>query len=86
MYFTLLTPNSTPIFKYIVWILGKIMEGIFFVLNQIGIPNIGLSIILFTIIVNVCMIPLTYKQQKFSKLSLKMIPDPSCLHTSSERL
>ncbi len=75
MYFTLLTPNSTPIFKYIVWILGKIMEGIFYVLNQIGIPNIGLSIIFFTIIVNICMIPLTYKQQKFSKLSMKMNPE-----------
>jgi YidC/Oxa1 family membrane protein insertase len=75
MYFTLLTPNSTPIFKYIVWVLGKIMEGIFYVLNQIGIPNIGLAIILFTIIVNVCMIPLTYKQQKFSKLSMKMNPE-----------
>ena len=75
MYFTLLTPNSTPIFKYIVWVLGKIMEGIFYVLNQIGIPNIGLAIILFTIFVNVCMIPLTYKQQKFSKLSMKMNPE-----------
>ena len=75
MYFTLLTPNSTPIFKYIVWILGKIMEGIFYVLNQVGIPNIGLSIMFFTIIVNVCMIPLTYKQQKFSKLSMKMNPE-----------
>ena len=75
MYFTLLTPNTTPIFKYIVWILGKIMEGIFYVLDKIGIPNIGLSIILFTIIVNVCMIPLTYKQQKFSKLSMKMNPE-----------
>ena len=75
MYFTLLTPNTTPIFKYIVWILGKIMEGIFYVLDNIGIPNIGLSIILFTIFVNVCMIPLTYKQQKFSKLSMKMNPE-----------
>ena len=75
MYFTLLTPNSTPIFKYIVWVLGKIMEGIFLVLDKIGIPNIGLSIILFTIFVNVCMIPLTYKQQKFSKLSMKMNPE-----------
>ena len=75
MYFSLLTPNSTPIFRYIVWILGKIMEGIFFVLNQIGIPNIGLAIILFTVFVNVCMIPLTYKQQKFSKLSQKMNPE-----------
>jgi YidC/Oxa1 family membrane protein insertase len=84
MYFTLLTPNSTPIFKYIVWILGKIMEGIFFVLNQIGIPNIGLSIILFTIIVNVCMIPLTYKQQKFSKLSLKMSPEIKAIQKKYE--
>ena len=75
MYFTLLTPNSTPIFKYIVWILGKIMEGLFFVLDKIGIPNIGIAIILFTILVNVCMIPLTYKQQKFSKLSLKINPE-----------
>ncbi len=75
MYFTLLTPNSTPIFKYIVWILGKIMEGLFFVLDKIGIPNIGIAIILFTIFVNVCMIPLTYKQQKFSKLSLKINPE-----------
>ena len=75
MYFTLLTPNSTPIFKYIVWILGKIMEGLFFVLDKIGIPNIGIAIILFTIFVNVCLIPLTYRQQKFSKLSLKMNPE-----------
>ena len=75
MYFTLLTPNSTPIFKYIVWILGKIMEGLFFVLDKIGIPNIGIAIILFTIFVNVCLIPLTYKQQKFSKLSMKMNPE-----------
>ena len=75
MYFTLLTPNSTPIFKYIVWILGKIMEGLFFVLDKIGIPNIGIAIILFTIFVNVCMIPLTYKQQKFSKMSAIMNPE-----------
>lgn len=71
----LLTQNSTPIFKYIVWILGKLMEGIFNVLDVIGIPNIGLSIILFTILVNVLMLPLTIKQQKFAKLSSKMSPE-----------
>ena len=84
MYFTLLTPNSTPIFRYIVWVLGKIMEGIFFCLNKIGIPNIGLSIILFTIFVNVCMIPLTYKQQKFSKLSMKMNPEIKAIQKKYE--
>ncbi len=71
----LLTQNSTPIFKYIVWILGKIMEGIFNIINAIGIPNIGLAIILFTIVVNILMLPLTMKQQKFSKLSAKMAPE-----------
>ena len=65
----LLTQNSTFI------ILGKIMEGIFEVLNMIGIPNIGLAIILFTIVVNLLMMPLTIKQQKFSKLSAKMNPE-----------
>ena len=71
----LLTQNSTPIFKYIVWILGKLMEGIFTVLDIIGIPNIGLAIILFTIIINLLMLPLTIKQQKFAKLSFKMNPE-----------
>lgn len=71
----LLTQNSTPIFKYIVWILGKIMEGIFTVIDAVGVPNIGLAIILFTIIINLLMLPLTVKQQKFAKLSAKMNPE-----------
>lgn len=71
----LLTQNSTPVFKYIVWILGKIMEGIFTVIDMIGIPNIGLAIILFTIVINLLMMPLTIKQQKFAKLSSKMNPE-----------
>lgn len=71
----LLTQNSTPVFKYIVWILGKLMEGIFNVIDLIGIPNIGLAIILFTIIINFLMLPLTIKQQKFAKLSSKMSPE-----------
>ena len=71
----LLTQNSTFIIGQVAWVLGKIMEGIFEVLNMIGIPNIGLAIILFTIVVNLLMMPLTIKQQKFSKLSAKMNPE-----------
>ena len=56
-------------------LLGIIMDGIFRVIDWIGIPNIGLAIILFTIVVNVLMLPLTVKQQKFSKLSAKMNPE-----------
>lgn len=71
----LLTQNSTPIFKYIVKLLGLIMNGIFEFLNLIGIPNIGLSIILFTIVIYLLLMPLTIKQQKFSKLSARMNPE-----------
>lgn len=56
-------------------ILGYLMEGIFYVLNLIGIHNSGLSIILFTVVIYLCLTPLTYKQQKFSKLQAKMGPE-----------
>ncbi|MDE6221237.1 MAG: YidC/Oxa1 family membrane protein insertase [Lachnospiraceae bacterium] len=75
MDFMLLTQNSTPIFMYIVKLLGLIMNGIFEFLNLIGIPNIGLSIILFTIVIYLLLMPLTIKQQRFSKLSSRMNPE-----------
>lgn len=75
MYFILLTKNSTPIIGWIARLLGFIMDGIFNVIDFIGIPNIGLAIILFTIVVNLLMLPLTIRQQKFSKLSAKMNPE-----------
>ena len=56
-------------------LLGYLMEGIFSILDLIGIPNIGLSIILFTIVIYLLLMPLTIKQQKFSKLSAKMNPE-----------
>ncbi len=56
-------------------LLGKILEGLYYVLDKIGIANIGLCIIAFTIIVRLCLMPLTYKQQKFSKLSQAMNPE-----------
>lgn len=71
----LLTQDSTFIIGPITKLLGLIMEGIFFVIDKIGIPNIGLAIILFTIVMYLLMMPLTIKQQKFSKLSAKMNPE-----------
>lgn len=56
-------------------VLGILMKGIFNILDMIGIPNIGLSIIIFTIVIYLLMMPLTIKQQKFSKLSAKMNPE-----------
>lgn len=75
MNFILLTQDDGMILGPIAKILGLIMEGIFTVIDMIGIPNIGLSIILFTIVVNLLMMPLTIKQQKFSKLSAKIQPE-----------
>ena len=56
-------------------VLGYLMEWIFEFLDLVGIPNIGLAIILFTIVIYSLMTPLTIKQQKFSKLSAKMNPE-----------
>lgn len=54
---------------------GIIMNALFVFLENFGIQNIGVCIILFTIIVNIIMLPLTVKQQKFSKLSKLMNPE-----------
>ena len=48
-----------PIIKQIAWLLGQVMNGIFNVLSKIGIENIGVCIIIFTIIIYTLMIPLT---------------------------
>ena len=71
----LLTPYNGKIVGPVAWLLGHLMNGIFNVLNAIGIPNIGLAIIIFTIVIYLCLLPLTYKQQKFSKLQSKMSPE-----------
>lgn len=63
------------------WLLGKIMNGIFYVIDFLGIPNIGLAIILFTIVVNILMLPLNIRQQKFSKLQAKMSPEIQAIET-----
>lgn len=71
----LLTKNATPILAQFAAIFGWIINVIFDFLSSLGNPNIGLSIILFTVIVYTLMLPLTYKQQKFSKMSVRMNPE-----------
>ncbi len=75
MNYLLLTQYQGKIVGPIAWVLGHIMNWIFIALSKIGIPSIGLSIILFTIIIYLLLMPLTYKQQKFSKLQAKMNPE-----------
>jgi len=71
----LLTKSNGMIIGPIASLLGMFMNGIFYVLNKIGIPNIGLAIIIMTILIYMAMLPLTIKQQKFSKLQRKMQPE-----------
>ena len=72
----LLTKSNTFIIGPIATVLGVIMNAIFDFCNGVfGIQNIGLCIILFTVLIYVLMIPMTVKQQKFSKLSAQMNPE-----------
>ena len=71
-----LTKSTTFILGPIAQVLGLIMNAIYtFLDNFLGIQNIGLCIILFTFLVYMLMTPLTFKQQKFSKLQAKMSPE-----------
>jgi len=64
-----------PIIKYIAWLLGWLMNGIYIVLDAIGGANIGLCIIFFTIILYVALTPIQIKQQKSSKVMTLIQPE-----------
>lgn len=75
--------QETGFLKPIAWVLGKIMEGLFHLLKMImgwfsldNLPYIiGFCVILFTIVTRLILLPLTIKQQRFSKLSNMMNPE-----------
>lgn len=71
----LLTAYDGAILGPIAKLLGWVMNGVYYLMDQIGIGNVGLSIIIFTIIIYLLLFPLTYKQQKFSKMSQIMNPE-----------
>ncbi|MGN0331566.1 MAG: YidC/Oxa1 family membrane protein insertase [Lachnospiraceae bacterium] len=56
-------------------ILGWIMDLLFRFTSAVGIENIGLCIILFTLVTKVLLMPLTIKQQKSSRLMAVMQPE-----------
>lgn len=72
----ILTAYDGAILGPIAKLLGFIMNAIYsFMLNVLGIGNISVTIIIFTIIIYMFLLPITYKQQKFSKLTQKMQPE-----------
>lgn len=58
-------------------ILGYVIQVIYNVLEVFGIQNIGLCIILFTIVIRLIMFPLTLNQQRFTKINQLMQPEIS---------
>ncbi|MCC8137963.1 MAG: YidC/Oxa1 family membrane protein insertase [Clostridiales bacterium] len=80
----MLLTKATGILGPIANVLGFIMNAIFWVQEKIGIPNIGLCIILFTIIIYMIMLPLTIQQQKFSRLQVKMNPELQAINKKYE--
>ena len=80
----MLLTQQGGILKPFAIVLGYILEGVFWVLDKIGIPNTGLAIIIFTVVIYLLMIPLTYKQQKFSKLNAKMNPELMAIRSKYE--
>lgn len=71
----LMTKSTTIIIGQVASLLGYIMNGIFWLQCRIGLDNIGLCIILFTIVIYLLMMPLTIQQQRFSKLQGRMQPE-----------
>ena len=53
----ILTQDNGIIIGTVAKLLGLIMNALFNLIDMIGIPNIGLAIILFTIVVNLLMLP-----------------------------
>ena len=80
----LLTAYDGSILGPIAKILGWLMNGIYNIMAVVGIENVGLTIIIFTVVIYMLMFPLTYKQQKFSKLSQKMQPEIQAIRKKYE--
>lgn len=56
-------------------LLGKVLDVLFVGINAIGLGNIAIAIILFTLLVKLLMLPLTAKQSKMMKLNSNIGPE-----------
>lgn len=66
---------NLPVIKQVAQVLGMIMNLLFKFFDMFGIQNIGLCILIFTILIKMILLPMTIKQQKFTKLSSIMNPE-----------
>ncbi len=76
----ILTQYSGKIIGPIARLIGFIMNSLYMFLDDIfSVQNIALCIILFTVIIYFLLLPLTYKQQKFSRLQQEMQPEVNAI-------
>ena len=72
MAFSLLTAANWPIVGQLCWLLGKVMNFIYTMLDNILTTDTGLvgwSIIIYTILVYTCMLPMTVMYRKQRRIS-----------------
>ena len=70
-----LTQDDGLIVGPIARLMGWILEGLYDLLNNLGIVTIGVAIILFTVIIRLCLLPMMFKQSKSSKISQYIQPE-----------
>ncbi len=76
----ILTQYSGKIVGPVARLIGYIMNSLYMFLNDVfSVQNIALCIILFTVIIYFLLLPLTYKQQKFSRLQQEMQPEVNAI-------
>lgn len=63
---------------------GYLMNGIYLVLDKFGLGNIGVAIIIFTLITRLILYPFTVKQQKSSKLMAIIQPEIKAIQAKYE--
>ena len=61
--------------KPFAFIMGVILDAIYKFVGLFGSHNIALCIFIFTFVIKMLMLPLTVKQQKYTRLSSKMSPE-----------
>lgn len=75
---SLLSAANWPIVGQICWVLGKVMNFIYTMLDS-ALPSdtglVGISIILYTILVYTLMLPMTINQQRSSKMQAVVQPE-----------
>lgn len=60
-------------------LMGLILNYIYKFLIMFGVTKVAICIIVFTVVIKILTLPLTYKQQKFTKVSAQMNPEIQAL-------